>query len=159
MLGSLMFASRVTMAALPNIHLLGMFIMTFTVVFRIRALIPLYIYIFLEGLFSGFALWWMPYLYVWTVLWGLTMLIPKRTPRKVKYFLYPAICALHGYCFGILYTPAQALIMGWSFEQALVWAAGGTLFDIAHGTSNIFAGMLVLPLSELLNRLVYKKAL
>ena len=37
MLGSIMFCSKVIMEALPNIHLLGMFTMTFTLVFRKKA--------------------------------------------------------------------------------------------------------------------------
>ena len=49
MLGSLMFCSKIIMEALPNIHLLGMFTMTFTVVFRFKALIPIYIYVMING--------------------------------------------------------------------------------------------------------------
>ena len=41
MLAALMFASKVIMDALPNIHLLGMFIMVYTRVYRVKALIPL----------------------------------------------------------------------------------------------------------------------
>ena len=57
MLGSLMFASKIVMEALPNIHLLGMFTMAFTVVFRAKALIPIYIYVFINGVFAGFDVW------------------------------------------------------------------------------------------------------
>ena len=78
MLGSLMFCSKVIMEVLPNIHLLGMFTITFTLVFRVKALIPIYVNVFLTGLYGGFNLWWMPYLYIWTILWALAMLIPKR---------------------------------------------------------------------------------
>ena len=39
-LGVLMFVSKLFMEFLPNIHLLGMFIMVFTLVFRWKALIP-----------------------------------------------------------------------------------------------------------------------
>ncbi|MBO7292804.1 MAG: hypothetical protein J6V07_02600, partial [Clostridia bacterium] len=72
MLGSLMFCSKILMEVLPNIHLVGMLTVTYTVVFRARALIPLYIYVMLDGLFGGFSMWWYPYLYIWTVLWGFT---------------------------------------------------------------------------------------
>lgn len=159
MFGAIMYVSRVILAVLPNIHLLGMLVMTLTVVFRVKALIPIYIYVMLEGILSGFALWWYPYLYVWTVLWALTMLIPKRTPRKLMFVLFPVLCALHGFSFGILYAPMQAFLYGYNFEQTLIWIAKGSLFDITHGISNIFAGMLVLPFSELIYLLVYKKEL
>ena len=70
------------MSALPNIHLLGMLIMVLTLTFRWRALIPIYIYVFLDGLYFGFNVWWVPYLYVWTVLWGMVMLLPKQMSKK-----------------------------------------------------------------------------
>ena len=53
------------MELLPNIHLLGMLTMVYTIVFRIKALIPIYVYVFLNGIFAGFSPWWIPYLYIW----------------------------------------------------------------------------------------------
>ena len=150
MLGSVMFASKMIMEVLPNIHLLGMLTMALTVTYRFKALIPLYIYVMLQGLYSGFNAWWFPYIYVWTVLWGLTMLIPRKIPRMVRGIIYPILCSLHGYAFGILYAPGQALMFGYIFEETLAWIAMGLAFDITHGISNIFTGLLVLPFSELL---------
>ena len=157
MLGALMFASKLIMEVLPNIHLLGMLTVTYTVVFRARALFPIYIYVLLNGLFSGFSLWWVPYLYVWTVLWGVTMLLPRRMPRRLAALVYPAVCALHGFAFGTLYAPAQALLFGLDFEETLLWIASGLPFDLIHGVSNLFTGLLILPFSELLSRLLKKQ--
>ena len=39
--GTLMFISDIAMEVLPNIHLLAMFIVTFTVVYRVKALVPI----------------------------------------------------------------------------------------------------------------------
>ncbi len=154
MLGAMMFVTRVVMAVLPNIHLLGMFTMVFTLVFRAKALIPLYVYIFIEGVFAGFDIWWIPYIYIWTILWGFTMLLPKRMPKKVCYVVYPIVCGLHGLLFGILYAPAQALFFGYTFEQMLVWISTGAFFDILHGIGDFCAGLLIVPLTELLKKLV-----
>lgn len=156
MLGALMFCSKIIMEAFPNIHLLGMLVMLYTVVFRFKALIPLYLYVIIQGIYAGFAPWWVPYIYVWTVLWGITMLLPKKMPRGVAAIVYPVVCALHGFAFGIIYAPGQALLYGFNFEQTLAWIASGFYFDVIHGVSNIFVGMLVLPLSELLKRLLKK---
>jgi hypothetical protein len=82
------------------------------------------------------------------------MLLPKKMPRGVAAIAYPAVCALHGFAFGIIYAPGQALLYGFNFEQTLAWIASGFYFDILHGVSNIFTGMLVLPLSELLKMLL-----
>ncbi len=153
MLGTLMFSSKMLMEFLPNIHLLGMFIVTFTVVFRFKALVPIYIYVFLNGIVAGFAPWWVPYLYVWTVLWGMTMLLPRNMPVKIAVVVYPLLCALHGLLFGILYAPAQALMFGLSFKQMLLWITSGTLFDLTHCVSNFIAGLLIYPLTLLLKKL------
>ena len=94
-LGTVMFISKIVMEALPNIHLLGMLTMSYTIVFRKKALIPIYTYVLLNGLFAGFNAWWVPYLYIWTILWGITMLLPKKIPTVVACVVYPIICALH----------------------------------------------------------------
>lgn len=151
-----MFCSKLIMEFLPNVHLLGMFTILLTVVYRWRALIPIYIYVILNGLFSGFSLWWFPYTYIWTILWALSMLIPRRSPTALKAVIYPTLCALHGFAFGALYAPAQAIMFKLSFSQMLVWIAAGIPFDIIHGISNFVAGLLVLPLSHLLFRLEWK---
>ncbi len=157
MLGSLMLCSKIIMEVLPNIHLLGMLTMVYTLVFRARALIPIYIYVFLNGLYAGFDLWWMPYLYIWTVLWGMTMLLPKNMPRKVCAFVYPLVCALHGFLFGILYAPAEAMLYGMNLEQTVAWLVAGIPYDIVHTVGNFVAGLLILPVYDVLVRLVKGK--
>ena len=146
MLGALMFVSDIAMEALPNIHLLGVFIVASTVVYRFKALWPLYIYVFLNGLYAGFSMWWVPYLYVWTVLWGIVMLLPKRMPRWLAPVVYCIVCGLHGLAFGTIYAPAQALLMGFSFEQMLAWIAAGFYFDIIHAIGNLCLGVLIIPI-------------
>jgi energy-coupling factor transport system substrate-specific component len=157
MLGTIMFCSKIIMEALPNIHLLGMFTMTYTVVFRKKALIPIYLYVMLNGLYAGFNMWWMPYLYLWTILWAITMLLPKRMPKKAKCIVYPIVCGIHGFAFGTLYAPAQAIMFGMNFETMLAWIIAGLPWDIIHGIGNFFAGMLVVPLSELIEKLAKKR--
>ena len=153
MLGTLMFCSKIILEVLPNIHLLGMLTIVYTVVYRKKALIPIYIYVFMNGLFAGFNMWWVPYLYIWTLLWGATMLLPKHMPKSVAAVVYPLLCALHGILFGVLYAPAQAVMFGLNFEQMLAWIAAGLPFDLLHSAGNFAAGLLILPLSELLRRL------
>lgn len=152
MLGALMYASKVIMELLPNIHLIGTFIIAMTVVYRSKALYPLYIFVLLTGLLNGFATWWIPYLYIWTVLWGITMLIPKRIPDKAKPIVYSVVCSLHGFLYGVLYAPAQALLFGLDFKGMLSWIAAGLPFDIAHGISNFVCGLLICPIITILSK-------
>ncbi len=156
MLATLMFCSKILMEALPNIHLLGMLTMTYTIVLRKKALIPVYLYVLLNGLYGGFSMWWVPYLYIWTILWAVTMILPKNMPKKIACIVYPVICGLHGFLFGILYSPAQAVMFGLDFEQLIAWIVAGLPFDALHGVGNIVAGLLVFPVSEFLKKLFSK---
>lgn len=153
MLGSVMYVSKILMEFLPNVHLLGMFTVTYTIVYRKKALYPLYTYILLNGIFAGFATWWLPYLYIWTVLWGVVMLLPKKIPAKAQPIVYMVVCAAHGFLFGTLYAPAQALLFGLSFKGMIAWIIAGLPWDMVHGISNFCCGVLIVPLSKLLKRL------
>ena len=156
-LGALMFASKIVMEAFPNIHLLGVFIVSFTLVYRSRALFPIYIFVALQGLFSGFATWWVPYTYIWLPLWGAVMLLPKNMPKKIAPFVYMTVSGLHGLLFGILYTPAQALLYGFSFDLTVKWVIAGLYFDAIHGVSNFLCGTLIVPVTTVLRRLEKRK--
>ena len=154
MLGALMMVSDLLMNILPNVHLVGVMIVTFTAVYRWKALYPIYVYVFLIGLFEGFGTWWLPYLYIWAILWALTMLIPRRTPRWLAPFLYAFVCGLHGFSFGLLWVPSQMLLMSFSFEQAMIWwSTGFFTADIPHGIGNLIGSTLIVPLVTLIRKL------
>ena len=148
-----MYISKIVMEALPNVHLLGVLTMAYTLTYRKKALIPIYVYVMLNGLLAGFNMWWLPYTYLWTILWGITMLLPKNMPKKVSIFVYSAVCSLHGFAYGTLYAPAQALMFGLDFEGMVAWIVAGLPFDIIHGVSNLALGFLIVPLHEILKRL------
>ena len=150
MLGAVMYASKMMMEVFPNVHLLGVFTIAFTVVYRKKALYPIYIYVILNGIFSGFAAWWVPYLYLWAVLWWAVMLLPANMPAKIRPGVYMAVCAAHGFLYGTLYAPAQAILYGLSFKGTLAWIAAGLPWDFAHGVSNFFCGILVVPVISVL---------
>ena len=150
MLGALRYASKMIMEVAPNVHLLGVFTIAFTVVYRKKALYPIYTYVLLNGIFCGFATWWIPYLYLWAVLWGATMLLPKRIPEKLRPLVYMLLCAAHGFLFGTLYAPAQALLYGLSFQKMIAWIISGLPWDFVHGVSNFFCGILIVPIIKIL---------
>ena len=153
MLGAVMYASKVIMEIAPNVHLLGVFTIAFTLVYRKKALYPIYTYVLIQGVLSGFAAWWIPYLYLWTVLWGVTMLLPKQMPKKVAPIVYMVVNACHGFLYGTLYAPAQAIMFGLSFKRTLAWIAAGLPWDFVHGVSNFFCGILIMSIVRLLTRL------
>ena len=150
MLGTILYVSKLAMEGLPNIHLVGVLIVSYTVVYRKKALYPIYVYVFLIGLMNGFNTWWLPYLYIWTVLWGLVMILPKNMPRKIAGIVYLLICGLHGLFYGVLYAPMQAIIYGLSMEETIAWIMAGLPFDLTHGISNFFGGLLIMPIVSVL---------
>ena len=70
-----------------------------------------------------------------------------------KCTVYPVLCSLHGFLYGILYAPAQAIMFGLDFEQTVAWVIAGAGFDLIHGVGNFCLGFLIYPLSELLFKL------
>ena len=128
MLAGLMFASKQIMEVLPNVHLLGVFTIAITLVYRRKALYPIYGFVLIQGLFSGFAL------------------------GRVKPLQVMLLCAAHGYLYGTLYAPAQALLFGLDWKGMVTWILAGLPWDFVHGTSNFFCGLLILPLARTLQK-------
>ena len=158
MLGTLMFVSKIIMEAVPNVHFLGTLIVVYTLVYRVEALIPIYVFVAITGVYSGFAVWWIPYLYIWTVLWGLIMLVPKRIPIRFSVPICLALSCLHGLAYGALYAPIQALFYGMDAKATVAWIISGFPFDLMHALGNLVAGVLIAPLALTLDKLGVFKA-
>ncbi|MBR5922542.1 MAG: hypothetical protein IKZ59_01980 [Clostridia bacterium] len=156
LLGAFMFASKQVMEPFPNVHMLGMLTVLYTLLFRVKALIPIYIFILLEGILCGFNVWWVPYLYLWPILFGLAMLIPRNKNPFLVSGLCAVVCSLHGFLYGTLYAPYQALMFNLTFKGTVAWIIAGIPFDIVHGISNFFMGLLVYPLYVPMRRVIGK---
>lgn len=153
MLGALMYCSKLLLEWAPNIHLIALFIIAFTVVYRTKALIPIYIFVLLSGIFGGFSVWWVPYLYIWTILWGAVMLLPRRMSPKIAAPVFVVLGLLHGLLFGVFFAPSQALFWGLDLKGTLAWIGAGLYFDLLHGIGNFAACTLALPLIKLLKKI------
>ena len=155
--GAVLFVSQILAASLPNIELVSLLIIVWTRVYRSGALPGIGVFILLEGLYYGFGIWWVSYLYIWFILWGIVMLIPKEKN------VHPALSALgwaslsgaYGFAVGTL-TAIPWLIRGGP-ATAIAYIAAGIPFDITHGVANFaLALFLAVPLIRLLNRLKSK---
>ncbi len=170
MYGAVIFAQKAMLAAIPNVHLVALLIISLTVVYRFKALYSVFVYILLEGVFYGFTTWFVPYLYVWPILWGVTMLLPqprlkeagksadpnrrgRLMPAGLAVPVYSIVGALHGLLFGTMFAPAQALFFGLDFRGMLAWIAAGFPYDIIHGVSNFCMCLMVLPLVKALKKM------
>ena len=153
MLSAVMTISKLVLEAIPNFHLLAVFTIAMTVVYRAKALYPIYLYVFLQGLIAGFNPWWIPYLYLWTVLWAVTMILPRNMKKVTATVVYTVVCSMHGLLFGTLYAPAQALIFGLSFKGMIAWIVAGLPFDLVHAGHNLILGaVLIMPIIMVLDR-------
>ena len=128
-----MFCSKILMEFLPNIHLLGMFTMVYTLAFRKKALIPIYVSVLLTGLYFGFNMWWLPYIYIWTILWAVTMALPQYV-EKGKVYCISIVClhalahsALLGAGDGTRSRHARLIVSGLPWD----WYGAGNLVAVA----------------------------
>ena len=73
MMTAMLEAVKIALQAVPNVELVTLLVILYTLYFgkRIFAVIPAFI--LLEGTMYGFGVWWLMYLYVWPLLACLTL--------------------------------------------------------------------------------------
>ena len=152
MLGACLEAAKWALNAVPNVELVTPLIAAYTLVYRARALIPVYIFVFYEGLtWAGFFTpWFVMYLYVWFVLWAAILLISHHSRERTNIFLLMLVCGLFGLAFGTLCAPVQAIAYGLPFRRIWAWIVAGLSFDAVHAVSNVATAVLILPVARTL---------
>jgi energy-coupling factor transport system substrate-specific component len=148
MMSAIMVAVQVVLGFLPNIELVSLLIILYTFIFGRKAIYIIYVFVAVEGLIYGLGLWWFNYLYVWTVLFLITILLRKQHSP----FLWAVVSGVFGLSFGAL-SSIPYFITGGVRTGFAYWIAG-IPFDITHGISN-FALALVLfhPLYYILDKI------
>jgi energy-coupling factor transport system substrate-specific component len=148
MMSAVMVAVQAALSFLPNIELVSLLIILFTLIFGWRTLYIIFIFIFTEGLLYGFGLWWFSWLYIWPLLFILTKLFSKlRLP-----FYWAILSCIFGLIFGALYSVSVAVING-PYAGFASWIQG-IVFDIIHGTSNFVITLTLFhPLYFILNKI------
>ena len=150
-LGALTFALQVVMGPLPNIEPVSLLVMLFAVTFGWKSLYAVYTFVVMEILFYGISLWNVYYLYVWTILALVAILMKKQT--------HPLAWALISGVFGLLFGALCALVdvfIG-GFHYAVAKWISGIPFDLLHcGGNFVIALVLFVPMRTLLDKL-YKR--
>jgi len=142
---------HVALSFLPNIELITLLIIVFTLVFGWRTLFVIFAFIFVEGLIYGFGLWWFSWLYIWPVLFAIAMLFKKC--RSV--FFWAMFACIFGLCFGAL-SAIQTVVISGLYAGVAYWIQG-IPFDIVHGISNFILTLLLFyPLYFVMNK-VYRQ--
>lgn len=148
---ALVFSLQIAMAGLPNIEPVSLLILLYTLYFRKKTLLVIYAFALLEGVWHGFHLWWVMYLYVWTILWAVVMLLSRKGRRHGAFF-WAVVSGLFGLSFGFFcsfpYAATGGLKMAWS------WWLAGLSFDVLHGAGNfVLALVLFHPLDRAMSAL------
>ncbi|MBE6576237.1 MAG: hypothetical protein E7654_08210 [Ruminococcaceae bacterium] len=151
--GALLHISQVVLAGLPNIELVSLLIIVWTRVFRWWALPGIAVFILLQGLMYGFGIYWMSYLYIWFLLWGIVILIPRRpAPPLLRAVGWALLSGAYGFAFGAL-TAIPWFFIGGPSAALSYWLAG-LPFDALHAGGNfVFALILAVPLMDVLEKI------
>ena len=137
LLSALLLVAQVGLAFLPNIEVVSLLVILYTLFFKKKTLYIIYIFALLEGLIYGFGIWWIMYLYVWTILWGITMLLKSEKSPVIWAF----ISGFFGLFFGTLCSVPYFITGGVS--MGISWIVAGLQMDIIHGIGNFFVALLL----------------
>ena len=150
LLAALLLVVQVALALLPNIEVVSLLIIIYTLFFKKKTLYVIYLFVLLEGLVYGFGIWWIMYLYVWTILWGIAMLMQKEKSPIIWAF----ISGFFGLAFGTLCSVPYFIIGGVSAGLASI--VSGLMFDVTHGIGNFVIILVLFRPLYLLFQKVYK---
>ena len=148
LMGAFMFGTQVAMATFPNVNVVSVLIILTVIIYGVKAFYAVAVFVLLEGLFYGFGLWFINYLYVWDVLLLAALIFRKNESRLI----WAAIAGLFGLSFGLLCAFPYFFIGG--FPMALSYWVSGIPFDLAHCASNFVLTLLLIgPLRKLVQKL------
>ena len=148
LLGALLFVSQVALSWLPNVEIVSILLITYTRVYGLKTLYPLYVFVMMQGLLYGFGHWFFNYLYVWLPL----VLVAWVFRRMTSPIGWAIVSAVFGLLFGALCSVLY-LFMGGPSVMIAYWISG-ILFDLVHCGGNLLAALvLTVPLYKLLYRL------
>ena len=136
-LSAVLLAAHVSLGFLPNIEIVTLLILVYTLVFRKKVFFIIYIFVFLEGLIYGFGLWWINYLYVWSIQALITLLFRKND----SVWFWSILSGIYGITFGALCTIPYFAIGG--ISGAFAYWTSGLLFDIIHCISNFIVCLVL----------------
>ena len=147
-LGAVLLVSQIAMAPLPNIEIVSVLVVLFTMVLGRYVGYTLAVFVLLEGLVYGFGLWWFSYLYIWAILSVVTFCFRKMESRLG----WALLCGFFGLLFGTLSSFPTFVLSG--FATGVAYIISGIPFDLIHAVSNFLLAFLLLPvLRKLLQKL------
>lgn len=150
-LGAILLVSQIALAPLPNIEIVSLLIYIYTQVYGKKVFLPIYTFAFLEGCVYGFGVWWFGYLYVWSILSIIVLLIKDETQKRSLPFSC-IILGAYGLSYGFLFAIPYFFILG--AKAGMAYWISGIPFDLMHAAGNVFVTLVLYkPLRHLITRL------
>lgn len=146
-LTALLFTGQVVMSFLPNLEIVSLLIILYTIFFGKKVFWMIYGFVFLEGFLYGFGMWWFQYLYIWSILAIIVLLLRNNTSA----LFWSIISGFFGLSFGALCT-LPYLIAGGPAAAFSYWVSG-LGFDLIHCIGNVVLCLVLFkPLYALLQK-------
>lgn len=147
LLTALVFAAQIVLASLPNIEIVSLLFMLYTLVLGRKVFLIIYAFTILEGLFYGFGLWWVNYTYIWTVLAILALFFHKQRSA----WFWSIVSGFYGLFYGALCAIPYFFIGG--PPAAFAYWISGLPFDVTHCIGNFIVCLaLYKPLRNILEK-------
>lgn len=135
---------------LPNIELVSLFIIVYTLVLEKKVFYIIYVFVLVEGTIFGFSMWWFSYLYIWSIL-AAAVLIFRRIEKP---FFWAIVSGVFGLLFGAMTAIPYLFIPDGGVAAAIAYWVKGIPFDLLHCGGNVIAAALLLrPLLKIMKRL------
>ncbi len=152
-LTAILFMGQVVLSFLPNVEIVSLLIILYTLFLRKNVFFVIYSFVFLEGFLYGFGIWWFSYLYIWSLLACIVLLLRGNT----SLLFWSIVSGFFGLSFGALCSLPYLLSGG--FAAAFSYWVSGLLFDVFHCIGNAALCLLLFrPLYALMEYIFkYKK--
>lgn len=146
LLAAIVFVVQVALGFLPNIELVTLLFIVYTLVLGKRVFLIIYVFVFLEGFFYGFGIWWINYLYVWTIEALITLALRKQT----SVLFWSVMSGIYGFTFGAWCAIPYFFIGGPS--AAFSYWISGIPYSVLNCVGNIVICLVLFkPLYKILN--------
>lgn len=150
MMVAMLEAGKAALMILPNVEVVSLLIILFTVVFEKKIMYAIPVFVLIEGIVYGFGVWWIMYLYAWPLL----ALAAWFFRKQESVWIFASLSGVFGLLFGALCSIPYYFIGGW--KMGISWWIAGIPYDLIHGISNfIICAVLFVPLRKIMNRGVW----
>lgn len=141
-------AVKLAFSFLPNVELVTLLIIVYTVFAGRKVLLAVFAFVGIECLIWGFGVWTVMYLYIWPLLAAAVLVLR----RQQSVWFYSTLSGVFGLLFGAMCAIPYFFIGG--VKMALTWWIAGIPFDILHGISNFVVCLfLFVPLEGALRKI------